>query len=174
MGRPCVAVQHAVVVGEVAGLTETHDPQRRSDRPPTGHEDRPHHKHQHVLPGRGGEAVPEGLQKAHQAVRHAVPGCASHASLPEPMARETRQAQVRCESRRLSRRIQVTHDSTGLDAASQGAGQRWHIAAKPLSTASPRTLKLAKVELSWTVKAYRCGPCRGSWLRASRSALQYV
>src|SRR3954451_5177477 len=71
---------------------------------------------------------------------------------------ETRQAQVRCESRRLSRRIQVTHDSTGLDAVSQGAGQRWHIAAKPLSTASPRTLKLAKVELRDPLILYCSSP----------------
>src|SRR4051794_19882577 len=63
---------------------------------------------------------------------------------------ETRQAQVRHETRRLSRRIQVTHDSTGLDVASQGADRWPHIAAKPPSTASPRTLELAKLKLSLT------------------------
>ena len=60
---------------------------------------------------------------------------------------ETHQAQVRCEHRRLSRRIQVTHDSTGLDVASQGAGQWSRIAAKPPSTASFHTPKMAKLKL---------------------------
>src|SRR5215211_4664540 len=41
---------------------------------------------------------------------------------PNQWLGETRQVQVRCEHRRLSPRTQVTHDSSGLDTARQGAG----------------------------------------------------
>src|SRR5215218_7106497 len=42
---------------------------------------------------------------------------------PNQWLGETRQVRVRCEHRRLSRRTQVTHDSSGLDTARQGAGR---------------------------------------------------
>ena len=81
MGRPDVAAQRAVVVGEVAVLTETHYLQCRGNRSLVRHENRPNHEHEYMLPGRRGDGVPEELQDRHQAVRHATPDCFCISSL---------------------------------------------------------------------------------------------
>jgi hypothetical protein len=53
---------------------------------------------------------------------------------------------VRCEHRRLSRRTQVTHDSSGLDTARQGAGRVPCRCQADLDSLLP-PLKLAKLKL---------------------------
>src|SRR3954469_9906528 len=60
---------------------------------------------------------------------------------------ETRRAQVRGESRGLSRPLQVTQDSTRRNATSKGTDQWRHLAAERLSRRLSLDPKMAKVEL---------------------------
>jgi hypothetical protein len=87
LGGPFVAVQYAMVVSEVRGLVQPRHSQCGRDGPPTGNEDRPHHKHHHMLPGRCGEPVPEWLHPFSQSARHIAFSCVRHSPIPESMLR---------------------------------------------------------------------------------------
>src|SRR5271165_2063858 len=86
-GGPFVAVQHAVVVGEVRDLVQPHHPQCGCDGAPTGHEDRTHHQHHHMVPGRRGERVPEWLHPFSQPAWYIASRCVPHSFIPESIFR---------------------------------------------------------------------------------------
>ena len=68
--RPAVAVENPVVVGEVRVLVEAGDAQGGGDGAPPGAEDGAGDQHQHVLPGRCGEAPLNGCIQAGQSGRY--------------------------------------------------------------------------------------------------------
>jgi hypothetical protein len=106
-GGPFVAVQYAVVVGEMRDLVQPRRPQCGRDGAPTGDEDRSHHKHHHMLPSRRGEPAPEWLHPCGQPAQHVASSCVRHPSIPESMCRgETRQSPHSGESLRPSHWIQ--------------------------------------------------------------------
>src|SRR3954470_13116505 len=70
-GGPAPCAEHPVVDGEPRPLVETHDTQRRRDRPPTRGEQGPCDQDQNVAPDCGGEGGRKGLQPRGQHRGHA-------------------------------------------------------------------------------------------------------
>src|SRR5215213_6416513 len=115
MGGPGIAVQHAVIVGEVASLAETHDAQRRGNRAPARHEDRPMTSTSTCSQLGAVKASRKGCRTLTRLFGTPCPVAPAMHPSPNQWLGETRQVRVRCEHRRLSRWIQVTPDSSGLD-----------------------------------------------------------
>ena len=67
-----VAVEHAVIVGKLRHLLETHDAQGRRNGASARDKDRAHHQDQHMPPGRRGERSSERLHPGHQHGAHPV------------------------------------------------------------------------------------------------------
>lgn len=80
---PSVAVQHAVIGGELRQFAASGGAQRRGDGASAGNQDCSHHEHQDMLPGSRRERGSERQQPLSQSPRHITPICLRHSSSPK-------------------------------------------------------------------------------------------